>query len=127
MDVKPTNSVTFGYNNQLKTFYKLGKFQGLKSFSGEPLLHPSLDHIKPKSKGGKNDIGNYVLTNCKENRIRGNKNIDYYLIKNRKGVEDYIDWFLTHTVEGFDCKGYILKVINTINRLSENFIIFFER
>lgn len=40
---------------------------------------------------------------------------------------DYIKWFETHKIEGFDCIGYIRKVINTINRVSENFIIINER
>jgi hypothetical protein len=125
MDIKPIdrNQISFQYHSPLKDLYKAGKFEGLKSFSGEELKHPSIEHIKPKSKGGKNGLGNYVLTNRKENMLRGNQNIDYYIERNKQGVLDYIKWFETHTVEGFDCKGYIQKVINTINRISDSFII----
>ena len=127
MYISGINNVSFGYSSPLKTFCRQGKFKGLKSFSGEELTNPSLDHIRPKSKGGKNELYNYVLTNRKENFHRGNKNIDYYIEKNPKGMQDYIDWFLTHNVEGFDCRKYALQIINQINRLSEKFIILFER
>lgn len=116
-------STVFGYSSKLKDLYRQGKLEGLKSFSGEELKHPSIDHIKPKSKGGKNILGNYVLTNCKENSLRGDKNIDYYIENNEQGMLDYIKWFETHKVPGFDCIGYIRKVINTINNVSEKFII----
>lgn len=119
--------IIFGYSSELKTLWKKGKLEGLKSFTGEELKHASIDHILPKSKGGKNEIGNYVLTNCKENTARGNRNIDYYITANEQGMLDYIKWFETHKVEGFDCIGYIRKVINTINRVSEKFIILNER
>ena len=121
------DNITFGYSSPLKTLYKQGKFKGLKSFSGQELKHPSIEHIKPKSKGGKNELYNYVLTNCKENFQRGNQNIDYYIEQNPQGLHDYIDWFLTHEVEGFNCRQYILQVINQINRVSEKFIILFEK
>lgn len=118
--------IHFGYKSPLKDLYKQGKLKGLKSFSGEELKNVSLDHIKPKSKGGKNEIGNYVLTNQKENADRGNRNIDYYIEKNQQGMLDYIEWFETHKIEGFDCIGYIRKVIKTINSVSKNFIIINE-
>lgn len=127
MDIKPTSTITFGYSSKLKTLYKAGKFPGLKSFSGEDLTSPSLEHIHPRSKGGKNELGNYVLTNRKENMLRGDANIDYYIHKNPDGMNDYIDWFLNHEVEGFNCREYIMKVINTINRVSKDFLILFER
>ncbi|WP_405316520.1 HNH endonuclease [Faecalibacillus faecis] len=127
MRVQPTDTVVFKYHSPLKDLYKAGKLEGLRSFSGEELIKPSIDHIKPKSKGGEDNIGNYVLTNQKENADRGNKNIDYYIEKNQQGMLDYIKWFETHKVEGFDCIGYIRKVINTINRVSEKFIILNER
>lgn len=123
MRIDCINSIPFQYNSPLKDLYKQGKLKGLKSFSGEELYNASLDHIKPRSKGGKNYIGNYVLTNQKENADRGNRNIDYYIEKNQQGMLDYIEWFETHKIEGFDFKGYIQKVINTINRVSEKFII----
>lgn len=119
--------ICFGYSSPLKTLYKQGKFQGLKSFSGEELKHPSLDHIVPKSLGGKNELGNYVLTNCKENHARGAENIDYYLEKNLAGVMAYIRWFESHVIEGFDCKGYATKIINTINKASKKFLIINEK
>lgn len=115
--------IHFGYKSQLKDLYKQGKLEGLKSFSGKELTNVSIDHIVPKSKGGKNILGNYVLTNVEENSNRGNRNIDYYIEENQQGVLDYINWFETHKVPGFDCIGYIRKVINTINRVSKNFII----
>lgn len=128
MIIPPVHSpITFGYSSKLKTLFKQGKFEGLKSFSGEELKHPSLDHIQPKSKGGKNELGNYVLTNCKENSKRGNQNIDYYLDKNIKGVMEYIKWFETHVVEGFDCRSYAFKVMKAINRYSDKYMIINEK
>lgn len=127
MYIKPTDTINFGYKSPLKDFYKAGKFPGLKSFSGAELISPSIDHIRPRSKGGENDIGNYILTNRKENMLRGNADIDYYIRKNPEGINNYIDWFLNHKVEGFNCREYILKVINTINRVSKDFLIIFER
>lgn len=123
MRINQIQSISFQYHSPLKDLYKQGKFKGLKSFSGEELTNPSIDHVVPKSKGGRDNIGNYVLTNQKENADRGNKNIDYYIEKNPQGMLDYIYWFEHNKVEGFDCKGYIQKVINTINNISEKFII----
>ena len=120
------NPILFGYKSQLKTLYGQGKLKGLKSFSGEELTQPSVDHIKPKSKGGKSDLGNYVLTNQKENSERGSKNIDFYLEKNLKGAIEYINWFWTHKVDGFDCIGYVQRIIKAINAESEKFKIISE-
>lgn len=123
MRIQPTDSVVFRYHSPLKDLYKQGKFHGLRSISGEDITKVSIDHIQPKSKGGRNSIGNYVLANMKENADRGNQNIDYYLDRNIQGVLDYIEWFKSNRVEGFDCIGYIQKVINTINRVSNKYII----
>lgn len=123
MRVDCISGLSFKYHSPLRDLYKQGKLNGLKSFSGEELTSPSIDHVIPKSKGGKNNIGNYVLTNQKENADRGNKNIDYYIEKNPQGMLDYIYWFEHNKVDGFDCKGYIQKVINTINSISDKFII----
>ena len=120
------NSILFGYKSQLKTLYKQRKLEGLKSFSGQELTQISVDHIKPKSKGGKSNLGNYVLTNQQENSERGSKNIDYYLEKNLKGAIEYINWFRTHKVDGFDCIGYAQRIIKAINAESEKFKIISE-
>ena len=118
--------IHFGYRSELKTLYRQGKLKGLKSFSGQELTQVSIDHIKPKSRGGKSDLGNYVLTNQQENSERGSKNIDFYLEKNLKGAIEYINWFWTHKVEGFDCIGYVNRIIKAINAESEKFKIISE-
>ena len=83
MDV---DGVSFGYSNILKTYFKQGKFKGLKSFTGEELTKVSLDHIIPHSHGGPSVTGNYILTNVKENTMRDTQSIDYYLDKNYKRI-----------------------------------------
>ena len=123
MDVVPIGGVSFGYNNILKTYFKQGKFKGLKSFTGEELTKVSLDHIIPHSHGGASVTGNYILTNVKENTMRDTQSIDYYLDRNYKGAMQYIGWFLSHKVKGFDCLAYALSIIKNINRNSKKYII----
>ena len=75
-------SVSFGYSHPLKTLYKNGKLPTVKTgFYGDvlDLTNVSLEHLKPKSKGGQNTLANYVLASVKKNGARGNADIkDYF-------------------------------------------------
>jgi len=39
---------------------------------------PTIDHIKPRSKGGQNDLGNLRLVHAKCNGVRGNLPAEYF-------------------------------------------------
>ena len=73
MEIQP---VSFGYNNQLKTLYKKGKLPTVQyDISGRKLTkkNVTLDHVIPKSKGGKSIQENYMLATAEFNHLRGNK------------------------------------------------------
>jgi hypothetical protein len=69
-----------GYMIFIKHFYHDAQFnlvysRWLKS-DKEGIMRPSLDHIIPKSKGGKNKISNFQFLSWFENRVKNNMDLD---------------------------------------------------
>ena len=78
MRTKPVDNVSFGYKSILKTNFIKGKLPSVKyGFYGDRLNNKnvSIEHLKPKSKGGKSTLDNFVLASKEKNNLRGNKDI----------------------------------------------------
>ena len=105
MQVQPIKPLSFGYKNRLKTEWLKGKLPELKhDFYDGSLLQKdtiTLEHIQPKSKGGKTTLTNLVLTNYNNNMRRGNRDIRQYI--NKEAARKYLEEaskIKTHDIDG---------------------------
>ena len=117
MDIKPVdNKVTFQYNNIIKTLYLRGKIKPKYGLYGDRLTKDtvSLEHIVPKSLGGKTETGNLALVTKKMNNIRGNKPLKDYLTP--ENLTRYIDYFMGINIPEFNGVKYIKELLKSINR-----------
>ena len=109
------NNISFKYSHPLKTLYKKGKLPSVKyGFYGDLLKvdKVSLEHLKPKSKGGKSELSNYVLASRDKNSARGNDDI-----KNPEAAARYLDQFLDVNLPGLRGKKYIRLILMTLKKL----------
>ena len=74
----------------------------------------TLDHIIPKSKGGKSVTGNYMLAEKKFNSDRGSDSIFQWTTMD--GVIKYLNQFIGVNVKGFIGNEYITEVLRTLER-----------
>ena len=110
--------VTFTYSNILKTLYKRGKLPSVKyDISGRRLTkkNATLDHIKPKSQGGKSVLSNYMLATNEFNSLRGAKPITDFLTV--EGLSRYINQFIGVVVDGFNGNEYVKMILKTIDEV----------
>lgn len=109
--------IPFGYHNILKTLYLKGKIKPKYGIYGDKLTKKtvSLEHILPKSKGGKTELGNLALANRELNNIRGNKPLSDFLTP--ENLTRYIDYFLNVKIPEFDGVKYIKELLTTINNV----------
>lgn len=114
--VPDQKEVSFGYSNQLKTLFKKGKLPSVKyDVSGRKLTvkNVTLDHVIPKSKGGKSRIENYMLATAEFNHLRGAKPLsDFLTIEN---LTRYINQFIDVHVDDFYGNKYIKNLLETLN------------
>lgn len=107
--------VSFGYSCKLKTLFKKGIIKVPYSFYGGALSKRkvSIEHVIPRSKGGKSCQSNYVLCNKEQNWARGNDPICSFI--NWENVWRYLDQFRGVKVDGFDGDEYIKQILSAIN------------
>ena len=87
--IKETNPITFGYSSRLKNEWRKGNLPTVvKDVYGDILENPTLEHLIPKSKGGKTGLCNFGLANEATNNLRGNKPLLEFTTK-----ENLIGWF----------------------------------
>lgn len=117
MEITPINPVNFGYNNKLKTLYLQGKIKPKYGIYGDRLTKDtvSLEHLLPRSKGGKTQIDNLALSSQKMNNIRGNKPIENYLTP--KHLIQYVNQFIDIDIPEFNGKEYVLGILKTIGNI----------
>lgn len=121
MLINPVDNTPFGYHNVLKTQFLKGNLKGVKyGFYGDRLTkkNVSLEHLKPKSKGGKSELENFVLASKTKNQARGNKDIKPFIDK--ETVMRYLLQFVGIKVENFNGDNYIRAIINTLKNLGVN-------
>ena len=119
MRVENVNSqISFGYQHPLKTLYKKKKLPSVKyGFYGDTLSikNVSLEHLRPKSKGGRSELSNYVLASKSKNSSRGNADISKYF--NPFFAKRYLDQFLNVNLPEFNGNKYIQMILRTLNKL----------
>lgn len=118
MDVVPIGGVSFGYQNILKTLYKKGKLSSVKyGFYGDELTkgNVSLEHLKPRSKGGKTELCNLVLASANKNQERAARPLNEML--NWECVGRYLEQFRNVHVDTFNGNQYIEMILKTIKRV----------
>ena len=118
--VPDQKDVTFGYTNQLKTLFKKGKLPSVKyDVSGRKLTpkNVTLDHVIPKSKGGKSKIENYMLATAEFNHLRGAKPLsDFLTVEN---LTRYIKQFIDVHVDDFYGNKYIKGLLETLDKANK--------
>ena len=111
---------TFTYSNKIKTLFKKGLLPSVKvDAAGNTLTNKNvtLDHIIPKSKGGKSYTGNYMLATKKFNWDRG---ADPLLQRvTTEGLLTYLNQFIGVRVKGFIGNDYITEVLKTLEKANE--------
>ena len=113
-----TDKITFGYSNILKTQYLRGNLKTVKyGFYGDKLnkKNVSLEHLKPKSKGGKSALENFVLASKTRNQARGNKELSLFF--DRENALRYLLQFVGVKAENFNGDNYIKMIIRTLKNL----------
>lgn len=113
-----TDKITFGYSNILKTQYLRGNLKTVKyGFYGDKLnkKNVSLEHLKPKSKGGKSELENFVLASKTRNQARGNKELALFFDK--ENAMRYLLQFVGVKADNFNGDNYIRMIITTLKKL----------
>ena len=119
MQVHPIKPLSFGYKNRLKTEWLKGKLPELKhDFYDGSLLQKdtiTLEHLLPKSKGGKTTLYNLVLTSYNNNMRRGNKDIRNFI--NKEAALQYLDEaskIKTKDINGAEYARIIIKKLKSM-------------
>ena len=124
MKIQPLNkfkrspqNVTFGYSSPLKTLFLKGQLPVKYGFYGDRLntKNVSLEHLLPRSKGGKTSLDNLVLASKEKNQKRGNQPISKYI--NFEAMQTYIDQFKNVKTNGFNGNEYIKNILKTVTEL----------
>ena len=111
---------TFTYSNKIKTLFKKGLLPTVQfDVMGNKLTkkNVTLDHIIPKSKGGKSYTGNYMLATKKFNWERGNEPLMQWA--SMEGLIKYLNQFIGVKVKGFVGNEYIAEVLKTLEKANE--------
>ena len=116
MNIQPIkNPVAFCYKNILKTLWLNGELPTVEKGIYGGILKPdivTLEHIKPKSKGGLTKLDNLALATKELNELRGNKPLRFFLDKDK--FIEYIEQFEKIELPNFNGKEYIRNLIKTI-------------
>lgn len=112
-------AVSFGYHNRLKTLWKQGELPTLQhDFYDGSLLNAdtvTLEHLLPKSKGGKTTLTNLVLTSYNNNLRRGNNDICDYI--NLEAARQYLEEAKKIKCKGINGENYAKSIINRLKSL----------
>ena len=111
---------TFTYSNKLKTLFKKGLLPTVQvDVAGNKLTkkNVTLDHVIPKSKGGKSYTGNYMLATRKFNWTRGNDHLLKWATP--EGLIKYLNQFIGVRVKGFIGNEYITEILKTLEKANE--------
>lgn len=116
---KEPKQVTFkGYNSPLKKAFRKGAL-GDKVFGiyGERLTQDtvSLEHINPKSMGGKTTLDNLLLADKRKNNERGTKPIGEFVTIGM--LRDYLLQFIDVKTSYFDGNKYIRLIKETFRKI----------
>ena len=122
ISIQPTDNkqINFQYSDKLKTLFRKGLLPTVKvDVMGNKLTkkNVTLDHIIPKSKGGKSWTGNYMLADKDFNSERGNAPLSNWMTK--EGLIRYLNQFTGIRIGDFIGNEYIAAVIRTLKKANE--------
>ena len=116
MKINPAqNPIVFGYKSILKTLWLKGELPTVKKGIYGGILKAdiiTLEHIKPKSKGGLTRLDNLALAIREFNELRGNKPLRFFLDKDV--FTEYIEQFEQVQLSNFNGKEYVKNLIKTV-------------
>lgn len=118
MLIQFNDGTSFGYSHPLKTLFKKGKLPTVEyGFYGDKLTkkNVTLEHILPRSKGGRSILENYALASREKNQARGNRDIKDYI--DIETVRNYLKQFIGVHLPGFNGNKYVRQVKNTLRKL----------
>lgn len=107
-----------GYQSVLKTLFREGKLpKGLRGIYGDVLTQNnlSLEHIIPKSKGGRTELCNLALASKRMNTRRGSRPIQYFL--SMEMVDSYCKQFEGLQIGKFNGHRYIDMLKQTVSKI----------
>lgn len=109
------NGVVF--NSHLKNLYKSGKIHIKYGLYGEELTKRNVtdEHLRPRSKGGKNNPENIALATKEANWRRGNQPIGNFLTYEM--LRNYCKQFIGIRLPNFNGDEYIKGIRKTIRGL----------
>lgn len=114
-----TFQINFGYKNVLKTEWLKGNLPELKhDFYDGSLLKSdtiTLEHLLPKSKGGKTTLTNLVLTNYQNNFRRSNKDIRQFI--NISAAKQYLEEAKKIKTDKINGENYAKSITNKLKSL----------
>ena len=116
MAIPAVNSVSFqGYNWRVKKLFDQGKLPTVKrDISGRKLTRSNrtVDHVNPRSKGGKVTDENAMLATAEFNSLRGNRDIKDFITAEKFAL--WAEQYMEINVDGFIGAKYVKGIINTI-------------
>lgn len=110
--------ISFKHKSIIKTLYKNGELPTIvKDIYGKELTADTvtLEHIIPKSKGGKSNLKNYALANAEDNFRRSSQDIMKHTTK--ANINEYLEQFAGIVKQGFDGDLYIKNIRNLFKSL----------
>lgn len=117
------NSPSFGYSHPLKTAFLKGLTPEVKfGIYKKPIdkRNVSIEHITPKSKGGKLSFDNIFLADKFENSKRGIRPIEEII--NKFDIFDYLQQWLNVKNQYVDGIRYIKGILQRFNLKYQEFI-----
>jgi len=112
--------LNFKYKSRLKDLFKQGKLDLKLDAYGFPLTadNVTLEHIKPHSKNGANNIANYLLVSAKANQSRGNKDFKLFLEENPSIIQHIMNYLNKMRGIIISKRDYVEEVSRTLNKES---------
>lgn len=104
-----------GYNWRVKKLFDQGKLPTVKKdISGRKLTrgNRTVDHVVPKSKGGKVTDENAMIATAEFNSLRGNRDIRDFITAEKFAL--WAEQYMDINVDGFNGAKYVKGIINTI-------------
>ena len=118
MLINRTQPISFGYRSILKTEWRKGNMPTVKKdIYGDVLIkgQETIEHIIPKSKGGKSALSNYALANAGNNFRRSN--FDLGSFTSVGNIKAYLKQYEGLKLPNFDGDEYIKNLKGTLKKI----------
>jgi hypothetical protein len=108
---------SFKRKSIIKTEWLNGNVPLKKGFLGGELTpqNISIDHIKPRSQGGRSELSNYVLMTIENNGKKSSDDIFYYATK--ENTEQYFKAFEGIKLGKYQGEDYLKMISKTLRKL----------